>query len=247
MGLRRVIVDLPITGTFWCRHWLHLTTGVPLELVGPLLESMRHSMVARDLLLQEAVGIPGRRFEEALREALAAERGREIPARTSEERAVARRRSRRSYLYHVRSVQRIPLPPGRTARWAAEEYLAFLPKLFRTFLKAEMDGEGHVSLRLTFPRVSLLEHTLAADRSAGDRQVFYITGGLLARRVVRRTRRPRLEFREVLGGSAILAAIHDYRPSLPWPLYNLFQAPIHLLIMRWFARHLQKAGPVGSE
>jgi uncharacterized protein YbjT (DUF2867 family) len=242
LGLRRIIVDLPITGTFWCRHWLHLTTGVPLELVGPLLESMRHSMVAQDRGLQEAVGVPGRTFEEAVRQALAEERGRTTAGRTSVERAVARRRSRRSYLYHVRSVQRIPLPPGRTARWAAEQYLAFLPKLFRTFLRAEMDGEGRVSLRLSVPRVSLLEHTLAADRSGGsDRQVFYITGGLLARRVVRRTRRPRMEFREVLGGSALLAAIHDYRPSLPWPLYNLFQAPIHLLVMRWFARYLQRA------
>jgi len=248
LGLRRTIVDLPISGTFWCRHWLHLVTGAPLELVGPLLESMRHSMVARDLRLQEEAGVPGRSFEEAVREALEEERRHTAPGRTSFERSVARRRSRRTYLYHVRSVQRIPLPAGRTARWAAERYLACLMELFRTFLKARMDKEGHVDIRLLFPPVSLLQHELAADRSGeSDRQVFYITGGLLARRVVRRTRRPRFEFREVLGGTALLAAIHDYRPRLPWPLYNLFQAPVHLWVMRWFARHLEKIGPVGSE
>ena len=242
LGLKRIIVDLPITGVFWCRYWLHLATGVPLELVGPLLESMRHSMVARGRGLQAAAGIPGRTFEQAIRDALADDEGGQwVPARTSAERAVARRRSRRTYLYHVRSVQRLPLPPGRTARWVAEEYLRFLPQLFRTFLKAETDAEGRVSVRLAFPRVSLLEHALDADRSgASDRQVFYITGGLLARRLVRRTRRPRVEFREVLGGTAVLAAIHDYRPSLPWPLYNAIQARLHLWVMRRFARHLQR-------
>ncbi len=244
LGLKRTIIDLPISGTFWCKHWMHLATGVPLELVGPLLESMRHSMVARDLRLQEEARLPGRSFEQAVREALAEEQSGHLTGRTSVERAASRRRDRRTYLYHVRSVQRIPLPAGRTARWAAEQYLQFLLRIFRFFLRAEMGGEGAVHLLLSFPRISLLDHLLAADRSGeSDRQVFYITGGILARRVVRRTRRPRLEFREVLSGSALLAAVHDYRPRLPWPLYNAFQAKVHLLVMRLFTRHLLKAGP----
>jgi hypothetical protein len=208
---------------------------------------MRHSMVARDRRLQQEAGIPGRSFEEAVREALAEERSGQPAARTSVERAAARRRDRRTYLYHVRSVQRLPLPAGRTARWAAERYMHFLPRIFRFFLRAEMDAQGDVRLLLPFFRVSLLDHHLAADRSGeSDRQVFYITGGLLARRVVRRTRRPRFEFREVLHGTAILAAIHDYRPRLPWPLSNAIQARIHVWTMRLFARHLQKAGPASS-
>lgn len=248
LGLRRTIVELPITATFWYRYWLHFATGVPLELVGPLLESMRDSMVARERRLQEEAGVPGRSFEQAVREALAEERGRPAAVRTSAERAMARQLNRRTYLYHVRSVQRIPLPAGRTARWAAERYMHFLSRLFRTVLRAEMDGEGNVRLQLTFPRVCLLDHHLAADRSEeSDRQVFYITGGILARRVVRRTRRPRLEFREVLGGRTLLAAIHDYRPRLPWPLYNTVQAKVHLLVMRWFARYLLEAGPAADE
>jgi uncharacterized protein YbjT (DUF2867 family) len=243
LGLKRTIVDLPLTGTLWCRYWLHFATGAPLELVGPLLESMRHSMVARDRRLQEEAGIPGRTFDEAVREALAEERAGGRPARTSAERAAARRSNRRTYLYHVRSVQRIPLPPGRTARWAAERYLQFLPRLFRLFLRAETDRKGTIHLMLTFPRVSLLDHHLATDRSGkSDRQVFYITGGILTRRAVRRSRRPRLEFREVLKGTALLAAIHDYRPSLPWPLYHAVQARVHLVVMRWFARYLRAEG-----
>jgi hypothetical protein len=214
-----------------------------LELIVPLLESMRHSMVAGERWLQDEAGIPGRTFEQAVREALAEERSGGPVARTSAERAAARRADRRTYRYHVRSVQRIPLPPGRTARWAAERYMQFLPRVFRILLRAETDRKGNVSLWLTFPRVSLLDHHLAADRSGtSDRQVFYITGGMLARRVVRQTRRPRLEFREVLGGTALLAAIHDYRPRLPWQLYHTVQAQVHLAVMRWFARYIRKVG-----
>jgi len=141
----------------------------------------------------------------------------------------------------VRSVQRIALPPGRTARWAAEQYSAWLPILFRTFIKAEKDERKNVRLLLRFPRATLLEHTFAHERSAAtDRQVFYITGGLLARAERRTTRRARLEFREVLGGTCLLVAVHDYRPTLPWPIYSLTQALLHPWVMRRFARYLDK-------
>jgi uncharacterized protein YbjT (DUF2867 family) len=243
LGLKRTFVDIPVTGILWCRYWLPFVTSAPRELVVPLLESMRHSMVAKERRLQEEAAIPGRGFDQAVREALAEERAGGFGPRTSAERAAARRSDRRTFLYHVRSVQRIPLPAGRTARWAAQRYLQFLPRLFRLFLRAETDRKGTIRLLLTFPRVSLLDHHLAADRSGkSDRQVFYITGGILARRVIRRSRRPRLEFREVLKGTALLAAIHDYRPRLPWWLYHAAQARVHLAVMRWFGRHLRAAG-----
>ena len=93
--------------------------------------------------------------------------------------------------------------------------------------------------RLAGSRLCLVELTFAQDRSQSDsRQVFYITGGALVRRVQRATGRPRLEFRQVLGGRTLLVAIHDYRPALPWPLYSLTQARIHLRAMRAFARYL---------
>ena len=77
----------------------------------------------------------------------------------------------------------------------------------------------------------------ASDRSADDRQLFYVTGGALAR-VVDGTR-PRLEFRSVLDGKFVLAAIHDFVPRLPWFIYVMTQALVHLLVMRRFGRHLE--------
>jgi hypothetical protein len=116
-------------------------------------------------------------------------------------------------------------------------YTTWLPRFFRFLLKADIDADGNLVIRSRGLRLHLLELHFARERSAAsDRQLFYITGGLLARKAETPTRRPRLEFREVLGGSAALVAIHDYRPTLPWPLYNLTQARAHLWVMRNFAR-----------
>ena len=36
----------------------------------------------------------------------------------------------------------------------------------------------------------------------------------------------------------LLVALQQYRPRLPWYLYLLTQARVHLWVMRSFARHL---------
>ncbi|MBI5245245.1 MAG: NAD(P)H-binding protein [Elusimicrobia bacterium] len=230
LGLRRRFVDLPFKGAFWCRHWISLVTGAPMELVAPLLESMRSPMVAKERRLHEEAGVPGLGFDAAVMKALDEER--------AEEHLPPRRRNARPQ-HNVRSVQRIPLPPGKTARWAAEQYSDWLPRLFKALIAAERDPGKNVRIYLRFPRVLLLEHLFAQERSeASDRQVFYITRGLLTRTDRRQTRRARLEFREALGGSCLLVAIHDYRPAMPWPAYNLTQALIHPWVVRRFARYI---------
>lgn len=245
LGLERVFVGVPAAGTFWFSRWLSLVSGAPQALVAPLLESVKHSMVCRDRRLQEEAEVPGIPFDVAVRAALAREKAmRRLDLPPS---APGRGSWRALYRCDVRSVQRMVLPPGKSARWAAERYSCWLPRIFCTFLRAEADSLRNVRFRLLFPRVTLLELAFARDRSQEtDRQVFYITGGLLARRIVRPTGRPRLEFREVLGGAALLVAIHDYRPTLPWPLYNATQALVHLWVMRGFARHLSGVARLGE-
>ncbi len=235
LGLKRSFVDVPLRGTLWCRYWVSLVTGAPLELVGPLLESMQHPMVARERCLQDEAGIPGLELDAALRMALA-EGGRGAPSGWQSP-SVAR-----TGPYHVRSVQRLPLPVGKSARWAAEQYSTWLPLFFRTFIRAEQDAEKNVRIVCVFPRISLLEHQFARDRSQSpDREVFYITGGILARRVKKATQRPRLEFREALRASCLILAVHDYRPTLPWPIYTVTQAQVHPWVVRHFGRHLARA------
>jgi hypothetical protein len=73
---------------------------------------------------------------------------------------------------------------------------------------------------------------------ATDARTFLIRGGLLSSRHQRP--RARLEFREVLGGGAVLAAIHEFKPALPWPIYKWTQAIVHLWVMEGFRKHLAR-------
>ncbi|HBL18252.1 MAG TPA: NmrA family protein [Elusimicrobia bacterium] len=240
LGLKRLFVRVPITGSTVCRYWLSWVTRSPMDLIVPLLESIRHPMVARDRGLQKEAGIPGLTFEEAVRRAVEEERGSipDDPARP--ERSAQRRMARLKLRQDVRSVQRMRLPAGKNARWAAERFLRWLPQYFRFLFRAETAPGGHIRFVLGSAKLCLLELALAADRSGGsDRQVFYVVGGLLAKAESRKTRRARLEFRTVLGGQYLLAAIHDYRPSLPWRIYAATQATVHLRVMNSFARHLE--------
>ncbi|HAM35461.1 MAG TPA: hypothetical protein DEB40_05055 [Elusimicrobia bacterium] len=244
LGLKRRFFNVPVSGSFWCRRWLSWVTGAPKALAAPLAESIRHSMVCRDRRLQAEAGVKGVPFDAAVRATAAREKAMK---RAGFPLASLRARARALYQFDVRSVQRLVLPPGRSALWAAEQYSAFLPRFFRVLLRADVDYRRNVRFRLPLTRTSLVELTFAHDRN-GDpsRQLFYITGGLLVRKVNRPSGRPRLEFREALGGKLLLIGIHDYRPTLPWPVYNCTQALVHLWAMRGFGRYLASLAPPGE-
>ena len=134
------------------------------------------------------------------------------------------------------SVQRLRIREGRSAAWAAEEYVKWMPRFFRPFLRVSVDEDRTCRFFLwPFPS-PLLVLTFAKDRSSPDRQLFYVTGGLLSRAST--GPRPRLELRTVLGGEFLLAAVHDFVPRLPWLIYKYTQALVHLFVMRAFGRHL---------
>ncbi|MFT4979489.1 MAG: hypothetical protein ACI8S6_005400, partial [Myxococcota bacterium] len=139
----------------------------------------------------------------------------------------------------VRSVQRLPLPADRDAEWVGDEYMRWLPLgVFWPLLRVDV-GEGGSRCRF-FTRLlplPLLELTHAPSRSTPDRVLFYVTGGLLA---APENRRGRLEFRCILDGEAIITAIHDFVPRLPWYVYTLSQANAHLYVMFQFGRHLKR-------
>jgi uncharacterized protein YbjT (DUF2867 family) len=234
MGLRRRFLDVPLQGSIFCKLWLCAVTGAPMALVAPLVESMRYSMVTRDRRLQAACGLGDTPLMVALAEALAEEQRTEAPpvAHPPE-----------PSHYDVRSVQRLPLPPGCSARCIADRYIRWLPWLFRWILRCEEDAERNVRVSVAFLRWrwTLLELTFRPDRNPGDdRQVYFITGGALVRKVDLPSRRPRLEFREVLDRTAVLMALHDFRPALPPWLYAWTQAKAHVLVTKRFGRYLRR-------
>jgi len=226
MGKRRLMIPVPLFTPELSRLWVTLVTQTPKSLAAPLVQSLRHSMIARDRWLQERIGLPGKPFTEALAEALRAEGLRRQPT--------------------VRSVQRLTLPAGCDAVWLAKEFAAWLPRGMRGLVRVTRTDTGldfHALGHAVGIRRPLLVLTFRPDRSGPDRALFEVTGGLLTGEAIGF---PRLEFRIAAGGEAVLAALHQFRPRLPWWLYTRTQAWGHVWVMWRFGRHLARVA-AGAE
>ena len=102
------------------------------------------------------------------------------------------------------------------------------------FINAKFDGSH---LTFWFRKIKFLELKLIINRSDKNRQLYYITGGLLAKR----TDYGWLEFRSILENKFIIVAIHEFVPKLPWFIYKYTQAIAHLYVMKGFERHIIKS------
>jgi uncharacterized protein YbjT (DUF2867 family) len=240
LGRRAHAFPVPFFTPGLSRLWVTLVTGTPRALVAPLIQSLRHSMVAARDDLTPRLGRPAIGFEEAVRRALADEASSPDAKREAQVLDLARERRRLRAARTVRSIQRLPLPPGRDAAWVSREYAGWLPRLLSPWIRVDVDDTGSSRFELRPFGLLLLHLRHEAERSAPDRQLFAIDGGALVARG-ERADPGRLEFREVLEGRFVLAAIHDYTPALPWALYASTQALVHLWVMRRFRRHLVEA------
>lgn len=235
LGKRRLMIPVPFFSPELSKLWVTLFGGAPIELVGPLVESLRYRMVVRDNALQSWLEPEAMPFDEALqlavnrRQALAPNPRVTIRARDDTTLKEART---------VRSVQRLPLPRDRNARWVAGEYMCWLPRFLWPFVRVDVRDDGVCGFFTRWPAIKLLELTRQEERSDGHRQLFFITGGILNDPAP--DSRGRFEFREVRGEASVISAVHDFRPSLPWFLYSVSQALMHLWIMRRFRRHLRQ-------
>jgi hypothetical protein len=224
MGLRRVFWSVPFFTPTLSRLWVSLITNSPKSLVYPLIESLEHPMLARPSHLFSKEGLT-RTYGELLKNA---------SFKSLSGRSFLRFEARRKT---VRSVQRLSLPEGKNAEWVKEQYLEWLPQFLAPLIVVKREGSSIV-FSVFGSRLNVLEMRFSDERSDGDRQLLYVTKGLL----VSKKNRGRLEFRVVLNRQFVLAAIHDFRPSLPWFLYKFTQAKLHLFVMNAFARHLEARG-----
>ena len=222
IGKRRVFLSVPFFTPTLSRLWVSLITNSPKTLVYPLVESLEHPMVARSTHLFSTEWSKRTYFDLLENASL----------KTKSLRPLFQFRAQRKT---VRSVQRLPLPIEKDAEWIKDQYIRWLPRFLSPLIKVSMCGEI-VKFSLFMKRPVLLELKLNRERSNSDRQLLYIIKGYL----VADNNRGRLEFRVVLNRRFVLAAIHDYKPALPWFIYKYSQAVLHLLVMRAFARHLDK-------
>ena len=237
LGVQRPMLPVPVISPSLSRLWVTAITGAPKELVAPLIQSLAHPMVTADRRLQDEAGIAGLSFQQSVQLALAQEADSSRPSMRSPIAYSAPRAGKTPA--RVRSVQRLPLPKGRDAAWVADEYVRWLPNALWPLIRVDIDEARVCCFYAVGIKKPLLILSFASERSAPDRQLFYITGGLLAAE----TDRGRLEFRETPDHQSILAAIHDFRPRLPWMIYENTQALFHLGVMHAFGRHLASCRP----
>lgn len=222
LGKRRIIRPVRFFTAGLSTLWVSKITNTSADLVKPLVESLRHQMVARDN--DVLATFPDRAsFREAVAAAL---RGRQrlpvlpkrLPDVTDEKNT-------------VRSVQRLPNPRHHTATYVARLYQRWLPVFFRALIGVSTQGDYST---FRFFGLPLLKLTFVPSRSDDHRQLFYIAGGLLDKRKDRGW----LEFRSVLDDRYVISAIHEYVPALPWYIYVTTQARAHAWVMKRFGEYL---------
>ncbi|AZB44730.1 NAD-dependent epimerase/dehydratase family protein [Bacillus sp. FJAT-42376] len=231
MGRNPKVIEIPLMTVSLSRLWVSLITQSPKSTVYPLIESLKHPMVAQEENMDEEISYGQTPFKEAAKEALEEEK------KEQEKEKASSSSSKRSGVSDVRSVQRILLPEGKDADWTGDHYMNWLSKLARPLLKVETNQQRVSRFKLIGFKQPIMELSYAPERSSSNRALYYITGGSFAK--VIDGSRGRIEFRQIPGTQECIIAIHEYRPSLPWILYRISQAKVHIIVMYLYKRHLQ--------
>lgn len=230
-------IDLPLNCFRVSKHWVALFSGVSPDLVGPLLESLRHDLKARPNPLLEQLAPQMVSFEASFAKSVGPD-GCPLPnprshTQTADIRTIKMAR-------RVRSVQRMPLPQGWDAQQVAGEYGGWLTRRFGGLIRAQKDAAGVLRFFALGRRITLLELTPTPySLDTNYRCAFYLSGGILTREV---DPPGRFEFRLFPSSGCLIASIHDFAPTLPWWFYSRTQAVVHLRVMRAFARYLGEQG-----
>lgn len=231
-GVRRRFFAVPLFSPGLSRLWLSLVTGAPRALAGPLVESLRHEMTARDDRLARAAGLTPTPFDAALATAIAED------GRLGTDPFAPAPKAPRPVRSTVLSIQRIATPAGLDAASLAARYARWCAGALGWMLRVVHDADGPVRFQLRGTGLDLLVLAPIPERCAPDRFVYGIVGGWLAVRDQAGT----FEFR-TMGERAALTIVRDFEPRLPWWIYRLTQAFAHAFVMWAFGRSLAAAQP----
>tara|TARA_R110000868_G_scaffold103710_1_gene285410 strand:- start:1214 stop:2575 length:1362 start_codon:yes stop_codon:yes gene_type:complete len=223
LNLTRFYISVPIKSTNFSKLWVSLVSGTPIELASPLIDSLKYPIIPNLDSMKELGTFEAQNFETLLREALS-----DVKLPDLKRRQLIEAREN-----NVRSIQRLPSLPMLEASELANEYMNWLPRFFKFFIKVFIKND-----RVYFKSfgLTLLELTHIEQRSNSTRHLFFITGGVLC------ARRDHgwLEFRQINNRKWTISAIHEFVPTLPWWIYRFTQAPLHSFVMKRFGQYLKK-------
>lgn len=223
LGRTLHIITLPVNSYSLSKLWVRVFSGASRTLIDPLVESLKHDMLADNNVLRALIECEPQTLADMLSAANA-----EKPTKLTLP-LIRQVRER-----NVRSVQRLDVPEGVDAHWLALRYGRWLEAYLRGLIKVTMHGRDLV---FTGQGMVLLKLDYSVERSDSSRALYYITGGMLLRQGAAPS--GRLEFRTLPTTGQALAAIHDFEPALPWGIYAQTQAPVHALVMNRFQKYLQ--------
>lgn len=221
------LIDVPYVSPKLSKLWVRLVSGSPRALVYPLIDSVRHEMLKsphHPIPTHWQVKLCD--LEEAIEHTF------EKPFIFTKPRMKKAIRD----LKEVRSIQRMHLPDEKDAAWVADHYIRWLPPYLKPFLKLKSKGQKS-SYYLRGLNIELLGLEKDLKVSKSDRQLYRVTSGVL----VSGGSNCRFEFRESPDRSFLVVALHNYRPSLPWPIYRFTQSVIHRIVMDHFGKLLKSS------
>ena len=118
-GRRVRVLSLPVLTPRLSSYWLDLVTAVPANIVRPLIDGLRHDLLANDEPIRRLIPMRLRSYEEAVQEALEAERRQAVPARWAEG-ALAYRGSRPEVAFYSKQMNGTASSEASVAdTWAA--------------------------------------------------------------------------------------------------------------------------------
>jgi uncharacterized protein YbjT (DUF2867 family) len=229
LGLNRPMVNVPFFSPGLSKLWVSKVTTTPTNLVYPLIESLKHEMIANK---ENQLILPDHKywhFKDSLENSLCKEKDGLMRFIVNYNAIINFR-----LLESVSSLQRISCKTTSQGQDVARDYFSWLPKFFTPFIQVRLKEEGNEVEFWFFGMMKMLVLTKNSQRSTPDRVIYYITGGILARL---ENGNGRLEFRWIESSKCVITALLDYRPSLPWFIYKYTQALVHLFVMKRFAAH----------
>ncbi len=222
MGKKRLLLNVPFFSIELSKRWVSLFTESKAYLVTPLVESLKHTMVADDSgkkLLQKS---QYESFDDMVIFAL-------------EQQPLKLELQQVKFQNSVRSIQRIRNSYHFSIAEVAKKYFNWLPKLSLNMIRTKVE-DHRIEIRLLLLKRPLLVFHHMVSRGMGFREIYFIKGGILARRFDFGW----LEFRSVKNNTYFLSSIHEYVPRLPWLLYISTQAIIHKWVMWQFGKYVNR-------
>ena len=200
---------------------MKLISGVPKEMVYPLMDSLIHDMIRNDENIVKDISIGKIDYKESVRNALEEETKTQKKGKSS----------RKGDIKDVRVISRVVLPKDVNMIQLAESYANFLNRITLNVVNSDFN-EDNFTISVPCLNKDLLLLSKDFKASNNERILYRIVGGDFA--LDSDGGNARLEFRRLPNSDACIIALQEYEPTLPWWVYKYTQAKVHKSVMNLF-------------